>query len=83
MYQSYHTVSGGKRKKEGIFNADIKADVQGNKEKRYQDQGLQQSVRTYITESRGYIGRQGGIWCLMGGGKRGKEDLSLMLCRFV
>ena len=72
-------MSGGEGKNEGIFNADIKADVQGNKEKRYQDQGLQQSVRTYITESQGYIGGQGGIWCLMGGWKRGKEKLSLML----
>lgn len=51
----YDTVSGGEGGKEGIFNADVKADVQGNRQKIYQDDGLQQSVRTYITESQGYI----------------------------
>lgn len=51
----YDTVSGGEGGKEGIFNADVKADVQGNRQKIYQDDGLQQSVRTYVTESQGYI----------------------------
>lgn len=48
-------MSGGEGGKEGIFNADVKADVQGNRQKIYQDDGLQQSVRTYVTESQGYI----------------------------
>ena len=49
-------VSRGTGRKEGTFNADVKVDVQGDKEERYQEQGLLQSGRTCRTESEACIG---------------------------
>lgn len=47
--------SGAKRKV--LQNADVKVDVQFDKVKRYQEQGLLQSGRTCRTQSEGCIGR--------------------------
>lgn len=46
---------GAKRK--ALQNADVKVDVQFDKVKRYQEQGLLQSGRTWRTPSEGCIGR--------------------------
>lgn len=50
LYHSSHMVS------RGTFNAGMKADVQGDKEERYQEQGLLQSGRICKRESEGCIG---------------------------
>lgn len=52
----HHMVSRSTGKKEGTFNADVKVDVQGDKEGRYQEQGLLQSGRTCRTESESRTG---------------------------
>lgn len=56
LYHSSLMVSRGRGKKEGTFNADVEADVQGDKKERYQEQGLLQSGKTCRTESEGCIG---------------------------
>jgi len=39
LYHSCHMVSRGMGEKDGMFNADVKEDVQGDQEERYQEQG--------------------------------------------
>lgn len=53
LHHSSEGVSRGTGKKEGAFNADVKADVQGDNEERCQEQGLLQSSRSCRTESEG------------------------------
>lgn len=53
LHHSSQGMSRAMSKKEGTLNADVKADVQGDKEERCQEQGLLQSSRSCRTESEG------------------------------